>query len=414
MKGTIYLKKRKSVGNKHFMMTFGCMLILLMMPCASRGQNIVLNVTGKVLVNGLPVKKGDNLKDNLKVVFEEPNAELKVLSQVGVCVIKYKNYEEKRSSELLDLIKSCIRKNSVATLGTRAWMTNQDKDGQLKMVEALCNTLSVTRSNVNEMFRQYITPYCVMEFKTPYWQDIADFLETKYGFKPARFTGEQEMTDEEYRSIPIVPTVRSMAPLPPAASLKMYCPIPRSQGEYGTCTGWASAYAARTISWAVKNNLTDVQDITNQAFSPAFIYAQIKGKNDDNCKEGSYIVKTVEVMKDVGAVFYSDLPNDCNANITPFVRQAKTYAIKDFQRLTNNTGIQTKADFDNIKRALAEKKPVIASIKTYDSFNKKIWNGDTDSRFGYHAICIVGYDDNFDNEDGTFGAVEMMNSWGPT
>jgi hypothetical protein len=32
---------------------------------------------------------------------------------------------------------------------------------------------------------------------------------------------------------------------------------------------------------------------------------------------------------------------------------------------------------------------------------------------GYHAICIIGYDDNFDNGDGTFGAVELMNSWGP-
>jgi hypothetical protein len=96
------------------------------------------------------------------------------------------------------------------------------------------------------------------------------------------------MTAEQYQSIPLVPKVRSLAPLPSAASLKDYCPIPRNQGQYATCTGWASAYAARTISWAVKNNLTDVADVTNQAFSPSFVYEQIKDINDTICKKVYY------------------------------------------------------------------------------------------------------------------------------
>ena len=166
------------------------LLILFLISGSARSQNIVLNVTGKVLVNGRPVKKGDNLRNDLKVVFDDPNAELRVLSQVGVCVIKNKNLEPKRSSELLDLIKFCIRKNSVATLGTRTWKINPDKDVQVKLVDTLCKTLNVTSDNVNEMFSQYITPYCVLEFKTPYWQDIADYLQTKYGFNPSQFTGE--------------------------------------------------------------------------------------------------------------------------------------------------------------------------------------------------------------------------------
>ena len=387
-------------------------LILFLLPCQLRSQNIVLNVTGKVLVNGQHVQKGDNLSNNQQVVFVDPTAELKVLSEVGVCVIKYKNYEQQKSVELLELVKSSIRKNSVATSETRTWKVNPDKNRQIELVDVLCKTLNVTSYNVNEIFAQYITPYCVLEFETPYWQEIAQFLQTKYNFSPVQFTGEQMMTSEQYQAIPLVPEIRSLTQLPSSASLKKYAPIPGSQGQYGTCTGWASAYAARTISWAVRNNLTDMQDITNQAFSPSFIYAQVRSNDDTNCQKGAVTSKTVEVLKNVGAVFLTDLPYQCNPNIAPFLRQAKEYAIKDFQRLTAYTGINSQEDFNNIKRALAEKKPVLVSIKCYQSFGDKVWNGRLDNYEGGHAMCMIGYDDNFNNGDGTFGAVELMNSWG--
>jgi hypothetical protein len=112
----------------------------------------------------------------------------------------------------------------------------------------------------------------------------------------------------------------------------------------------------------------------------------------------------------------TDLPYECNPYIGPFIQQAKAYAIKDYQRLTTGEGIKSNEDFDNIKKALAEKKPVLLSIKCYNSFEnswgKEVWNGELDNMEGYHALCMVGYDDNYDNEDGTFGAVELMNSWG--
>ena len=388
-------------------------IVFLFICLLSHSQNIVLNVTGNVLVNGSPVQKGDNLANNVQPVFADPNAELKVLSPIGICVIKHKNYAQSSSSELADLVKSSIRKNSVATSATRTWRVNPPKEKQIDMVESLCKALNVTPANVEEIFSQQITPYCVLEFETPYWQDIADFLRTKYNFNPHRQTGAL-MSAEQYQAIPLVPKTRSLSPIPAAVSLKQYCPIPGNQGQWGTCTGWASAYAARTISWAVKNNLTDVQDITNQAFSPSFIYSQVRvgGNNDINCQNGAYTGATAEVLKRVGAVFITDLPYQCNPNIAPFMQQAKNYAIKDFQRLTTYTGIQSQEDFNNIKRALVEKKPVLISMKCYPSFGGKIWNGSRNGTWGGHAMCMVGYDDNFDNGDGTFGAVELINSWG--
>ena len=388
-----------------------CLLVLFLLPCLSHSQNMVLNVTGRALANGQPVKKGDYLRNDLKVVFDDPNTELKVLSPLGVCVIKYKNCEQQPNLELLDLIRFCIRKNSVASLETRAWTVNPDKNRQIELVDALCKTLNVRPDNVNDLFSQYITPYCVLEFESPYWQEIAHFLQAKYGFNTPQFTGEQ-MTEEEYLSIPLVPQVRSFAPSPAAVSLKKYCPIPGNQGQYGTCTGWASAYAARTISWAIKNNLTDVIDITNQAFSPSFVYAQIRFDNDVNCQKGAGIDASASLLKRVGAVFMTDLPYQCNPPFTTLLQQAKAYAIKDFQRLTEYYSTKTRDDLDNIKTALADKKPVLASIKCYQSFGGKVWNGKLDNLRENHAVCIVGYDDHFDNGDGTFGAIEVMNSWG--
>ena len=399
------------------------LLFLHFAPFTSLSQNVVINVTGNVLVNGQLVKKGDHVSNYQRVVFDNPDAELKVLSEIGVCVIRYKNWEQEPTSALLDIIKSTIRKNSVATATTRAWVVNPSKDEQLRLVEALCIKLDVTRYNVHEMFSKYITPYCVLEFETPYWQDIANFLFTRYGFNPPRRTGEL-MTLEQYKKIPLAPQTRSITPLPSAASLKKYCPIPGDQGEYGTCTSWASAYGARTISWAVKNHLTDVHDITNQAFSPSFVYALVKDDDDYNCKFGASTIECLETLKDVGAVFITDIPYQCNPIVSPFIPRAKTYAIKDFQGITDASGVVTdqpvaitKEDLEKIKRALSEKKPVIASVKSYDSFNDargvKIWSGVSTGRSEGHAICIVGYDDRFNNGDGTFGAVEVMNSWGP-
>ena len=386
-------------------------LFMILTTTIVRSQNIVLQVTGKALVNGQAVKTGDNLSNDAKVVFDDPGTELKVLSQVGICVIKYKNYDQQRSLTLLELIKSSIRKNSVATRETRTWKINPGKEEQVKLVGAMCQTLKVTKANVNDMFNQYITPYCVLEFETPYWEDIVLYMKTQYGFDPPRLTGAL-FSPEEYQNIPMVPKVRSLTPLPSSASLKPYCPIPGSQGPYGMCTAWASAYACRTISWAIRNNLTDVNDITNQAFSPTFIYTLVTTDYNVDCKSGSNPERSARALKMVGAVFHSDLPYQCHPDIMPFMQQAKQYALRDYQRLNANSDLMTKEDLDNIKRALVNKNPVLCGTNNEPTIFSIPVNGVASEVPKGHAMCIIGYDDNFNNRDGTFGAVEIMNSWG--
>ena len=65
---------------------------------------------------------------------------------------------------------------------------------------------------------------------------------------------------------------RSYTAIPKEYSLKQYAPVPGNQGAYGTCVGWASAYAARTIAESIALNRIDKSLITNNVFSPIFVY----------------------------------------------------------------------------------------------------------------------------------------------
>ena len=59
--------------------------------------------------------------------------------------------------------------------------------------------------------------------------------------------------DGTYEKLPrkVELVTRDYAILPDQYSLMQYCPEVKSQSSYGTCTSWASVYAARTIAEAV-------------------------------------------------------------------------------------------------------------------------------------------------------------------
>lgn len=111
-----------------------------------------------------------------------------------------------------------------------------------------------------------------------------------------------EIDEETCSTIPQVPSLvtRDYVVLPVSHSLQQYCPTPRSQREFGTCTSWAVGYAARTIAEAVRNNWTDKELIDKEAFSPLFVYAQIKHTDDHECQRGTDPGAAMSIMKKKG------------------------------------------------------------------------------------------------------------------
>ena len=204
---------------------------------------------------------------------------------------------------------------------------------------------------------------------------------------------------------------RDFENLPSSYSLRKYCPTPQSQGQYGTCTSWATAYAFRTILEAINHGWTTKEQITKEAFSPLFIYAQIKDPYDSECSKGSQISQAMMRLKNVGAAKKSVFNVMCASRVPDNVmRAAAPYKIGSYTTLvTFGQYMMEGAKISRIKKALCNNQPVVIAMHVYPSFNKAtdVWDGNTFGTSGYHAMCVVGYDD---NKYG--GSFLIMNSWG--
>lgn len=200
--------------------------------------------------------------------------------------------------------------------------------------------------------------------------------------------------------------------LPEAVSLLRFAPERRDQGQQGSCVAWSSAYAARSILEAT----TSGADPNRIAFSPAFMYNQI---GLSGC-QGSYIIRAMENMTQVGAVPFNDFPydeNDCTRQPSSQLKEeAQQYRMLGFTRLTEGDRLNS-LDLHAIKEHLAKDVPVVIGMMVGGSFmqgmkGREVWHPNDDDYtqmgFGGHAMCVIGYDD---RKEG--GAFQIMNSWGP-
>lgn len=201
-------------------------------------------------------------------------------------------------------------------------------------------------------------------------------------------------------------------PLPERVTLQQYCPNRLNQGEQGSCVAWSSAYGARTILESRKTG----SDPNQIAFSPAFLYNQIKL---DGC-QGSYIIRAMKSMKDVGALPFSQFPyNDQDCSRMPNSSQmsaANQYTMLGYNRLTLG-GDDYTIDLNAMRQNLAQGAPVVIGMMVGGSFmqdmmGQKVWHPTKEDYsmrgFGGHAMCVIGYDDYLEG-----GAFQIMNSWGP-
>lgn len=214
--------------------------------------------------------------------------------------------------------------------------------------------------------------------------------------------------------------------LPRSVSLQQYAPTAGDQGQQGSCTAWATAYAARTIQEAVSKGA----DPNQTAFSPSYLYNQL---TDGSCS-GTSIRAAMELVKKQGLVPMREFPyNDQECNRRPDAglrEQAQQFRLLGYNRLTQN-GDDYRVDLNAIRQNLAQGAPVVVGMLVGGSFyrmqGKKLWeptqqdyavmrrsrgasivNDGAEAGFGGHALCVIGYDDEYEG-----GAFQIQNSWGP-
>jgi len=187
---------------------------------------------------------------------------------------------------------------------------------------------------------------------------------------------------------------------PSSIDLSANFPNPGDQGNQSSCVGWATAYALKSyqekveIGWALNT--------PDHLFSPAFIYNQINGGQD----QGSYISEALDLAVNKGVstlatMSYSDSDYRTQPSAAALA-QGLTFKAASWRRVN---------DTSQIKAALANRKPVVGGISVYQqlmdlSGSNSVYNTASGNNKGGHAITIVGYDD---NKYG--GAFKVINSW---
>jgi len=200
-------------------------------------------------------------------------------------------------------------------------------------------------------------------------------------------------------------------PLPESYSLLKYCPKRLNQGKQGSCVGWASSYAARSILYARATGL----EPNSIAFSPSYLYNQIAL---EGC-QGAYLKDAMASMHQDGVLPFHQFAydeNECHDKPEKYeLHKALDFKIKGYNRLTT-AGNKYDVDLLAIKQNIAQGAPVIIGMMVGGTFmqkmqGKEVWiptQSDYNQRgFGGHAMCVIGYDD---YKEG--GAFEIMNSWG--
>lgn len=219
-------------------------------------------------------------------------------------------------------------------------------------------------------------------------------------------------------------STRSFRGMTPAYSLEAYCPTPADQGNHGTCVAFANAYGIATILYAKTHNITNKAIINKYAFSPSYLYEQIKSEGDKDCQNGSDPIMALIKMIDGGDALNTTVPYQCNTQLTDAAKQeAINYKIKDAAILFAGAGmmegdkyvLSTEDMIAVTKKALLEGTPVSTGWHLPESFfyiKSDVWNTTSndqlsDWKHNGHAMAVVGYDD---NKYG--GAFRVLNSWG--
>ncbi len=220
------------------------------------------------------------------------------------------------------------------------------------------------------------------------------------------------------------------AKLPKAASLKQFCPIAGDQGMLATCTGRSVAYGARSILYAVENNISGAQAVSAVAFSPMYLFNSLKGNSQPLCDYGVELGQALDFLVKIGAVSNKDFQLACDEAVTDKMNSAaKKYRVNGYRHLFSYTSPDAADKVNPVKEALAAGLPVVCNILTYfppksalesKSYEPSFWfvtnvwhptNTEVDATkseiSGPHNVVIVGYDD-----EKFGGAFEIMNSYG--
>jgi len=217
--------------------------------------------------------------------------------------------------------------------------------------------------------------------------------------------------EREVKSVPAAPGAPSFGDMP-RVDLSDEVPPIGSQGNQGSCVGWAVSYYHRSqLEYRERHwDLTD----PNHQFSPAFTYNQVNGGAD----YGSNGADHMTLIRDQGCASMADCPYDPSDCTSWPSESAYSHAIPfrcrswSWFRTLDTNGLNAAKQMLNNGSTLVLGIWCWDNILNIDSFGNIYCVADRyGSNRGGHGVCIVGYDDTLTTNDGP-GAFRLTNSWG--
>ncbi|RZJ72571.1 C1 family peptidase [Flavobacterium sp.] len=217
-----------------------------------------------------------------------------------------------------------------------------------------------------------------------------------------------------------------------AIDLSTYCPKNKSQYK-NTCYAYAVAYTAMTIEYNVANNVSEAVAVEKNSFSPGYVASYHNSslpflKRSPWCGKYGTADKALSLLQSEGSVFIRDY--ECNCESSGDIEKSLPsgtvkYRITDYQETNINFKLSQSA-IDSIKSKLAENHPVIIAVNNHVRFSnvgkEEFPDLSTDelakveksakNEGSNHVVCIVGFDDAFQNNNGFFLVKNNYADWG--
>ena len=194
--------------------------------------------------------------------------------------------------------------------------------------------------------------------------------------------------------------------LPSSVDLTDEFPAPGNQGSQNSCIGWAVAYALKSHQEETARHWG--LDTDEHLFSPSYIYNQLCHGSDNEIA----LALALDLIKEQGVCTLASFPYNAHDYVTQPTEEQKKEAA-----LYAASAWHTIHGTDSIKKRLSEGDGVIIAIDLYPDFYNiseadPVYDILYGSVKGYHAVCLVGYDDNKQCYGGVKGAFKFINSWG--
>ncbi len=190
---------------------------------------------------------------------------------------------------------------------------------------------------------------------------------------------------------------------PEKIDLRKKCSPVVDQGQLGSCTANAIVSGLREFM------LLNDKNNKFERLSRLFLYWWERELEGTVYRDsGASLRDGMKVLKNEGVCLEVSWPYDIktfeNSPTEKELKEARNYTISGYQRIKS---------IDEIKHALLIDHLVVFGMTVYESFETVGTDGivpvpkDGEKELGGHALCIVGYDDNFNN-----GSFIVRNSWG--